>query len=145
MNWKLLLAIADLAGGDWPKAARQAAVKFARERREPSQGKRLLSALWDMFKLHGSIIATAKVQELLTADPNSEWANYSQGPISQWQIAKLFDPHDIHPRFVRPSGGKPERSYVEEDFATAFSHHLGKPPPNNRYTATPRSKQRSKP
>jgi hypothetical protein len=31
MNWKLLLAIADLAGDDWPKSARQAAVKLARD------------------------------------------------------------------------------------------------------------------
>src|SRR5215467_14269543 len=44
MNWELLFAIADLAGGDWPAKARGAATKLARERDEPSQGKRLLAA-----------------------------------------------------------------------------------------------------
>ena len=32
MNWELQLAIADLAGGDWPKLARRAAIKLT----EPS-------------------------------------------------------------------------------------------------------------
>jgi Protein of unknown function (DUF3631) len=47
MNWKLQFAIADLAGGAWPKEVRAAAVKLTRERREPSKRKRLLAALYD--------------------------------------------------------------------------------------------------
>ena len=48
-NWRLLFAIADLAGGDWPKRARQAAVKLSRQNAEPSQGRRLLAAVSEIF------------------------------------------------------------------------------------------------
>jgi putative DNA primase/helicase len=34
-NWKLLLAIAELAGGNWPKHARDAAERLARTGRKP--------------------------------------------------------------------------------------------------------------
>jgi hypothetical protein len=44
-NWRLLLAIADLAGGAVPKQARAAAVKLSRKRHQPSEGFRLLEAL----------------------------------------------------------------------------------------------------
>ena len=37
MNWQILLAIADLAGGDWPKRARAAALElYERSDGEPS-------------------------------------------------------------------------------------------------------------
>jgi hypothetical protein len=39
-NWRLLFAIADQAGGDWPKRARHAAVKLSKQTAEPSQGRR---------------------------------------------------------------------------------------------------------
>ena len=39
MNWKILLAIADLAGGDWPKRARAAALEL-RERRRAGEPTR---------------------------------------------------------------------------------------------------------
>ena len=40
-NWQLLWAIADLAGGEWPKRARAAALELETERDEPSEGLRL--------------------------------------------------------------------------------------------------------
>jgi hypothetical protein len=44
-NWKVLLAIADLAGGGWPKRARDAALELGTDRDEPSEGVRLLAAI----------------------------------------------------------------------------------------------------
>jgi putative DNA primase/helicase len=98
MNWKLLLAIAELAGGDWPKLARQAAAKLTRVRREPSEGKRLLAAFWDLFAKHGPELSSADVQRCLTADPTSEWADFrGHGEITQRQISVLLDTYEIHP------------------------------------------------
>ena len=48
-NFHLLFAIADQAGGAWPKRARQAAVKLSQQNAEPSQGRRLLAALREIF------------------------------------------------------------------------------------------------
>jgi putative DNA primase/helicase len=137
MNWELLLAIADLAGGDWPKLARQAAVKLARERHEPSEGKRLLAAFRELFRAHGPMLTSAEAQRLLTADPNSEWADFrGRGrPITQREIAILLDLYEIHPDVIRPRGRKPERGYRVEWFETAFRHYL-QTPTNKRSTVT---------
>src|SRR5262249_4397731 len=62
MNWKLQFAIADLAGGKWPKAVRVAAVKLTRERDEPSQGKRLLRAFQVLSAQHGSLLTSKQVE-----------------------------------------------------------------------------------
>src|SRR5262249_27547544 len=39
-NWKMLLAIADLAGGSWPERARGAALELETDRDEPSENIR---------------------------------------------------------------------------------------------------------
>jgi putative DNA primase/helicase len=133
MNWELLLAIADLAGGDWPKSARQAAIKLSRQRHEVSETKRLLAAFCDLFPQHGPLLTSASVQRLLTADPNSEWADFrGRGPISQRQIALLLDAYDIHPGVIHLPG-RTDRGYNAEWFQKAFLHFLGTPA-NNRST-----------
>jgi hypothetical protein len=43
-NWKLLLAVAELAGGQWPQRAREAAERLSQSRRKPSVGIQLLAA-----------------------------------------------------------------------------------------------------
>jgi hypothetical protein len=124
MNWKLLFAIADLAGDEWPKLARKAAVKLTKERDNPSEGKRLLAAFRNLFSKQ-SMLTSADVQKALAADPNSEWADFrGHGPISQRQIAVLLDPFDIHPDVIHPQGRKAERGYKAEWFEKAFTHFL---------------------
>jgi Protein of unknown function (DUF3631) len=57
-NWKLLLVIAELAGGGWPKQARDAADRLSRTTRKPSWRVRLLAALQTIFAsgAHGNIL-----------------------------------------------------------------------------------------
>jgi putative DNA primase/helicase len=142
MNWKLQTAIADLAGGAWPKAAREAAIKLTRERREPSEGKRLLVKLRELFAAHGPLLSNNQVQKLLHED--DEWVDFrGRGPISKRQIAVLLDPYDIHPDYIHPRG-KTERGYQVEQFATAFRHYLGEGETPTRNRATVRE-SRSKP
>ena len=86
-NWRLLFAIADLAGGDWPKRARQAAVKLSQQNAEPSQGRRLLAALQEIYANRAEI-SSAELVQLLAADPNAEWCEYrGRTPITQRQLA----------------------------------------------------------
>jgi hypothetical protein len=124
MNYEVLFAIADLAGGDWPKKARAAATKLTRKRGEPSQGKRLLAAMRDLFAKHGPLLTSKQVQQLLTADDEREWANYSHGPITKWQIAQLLKQYDIAPDVIHPRGRPADRGYGQASFETAFKHYL---------------------
>jgi hypothetical protein len=143
MNWELLLAIADLTGGDWPARARAAAIKLARDREEPSQGKRLLAALRSLFRKHGELLTSRQVEQLLTADDDGEWANYKGHPISKWEIANLLKPYDIAPAVIHPRGRVADRGYDVRQFETVFRHFL--PPESPARGRTVVRKSRRKP
>jgi putative DNA primase/helicase len=136
MNWHLLLAVADLAGGGWPEQARQAAVKLTRERREPSEGKRLLAKFRELFAAHGPVLTSADVQRWLTEN-DGEWAEFrGRGPITKWQIAKLLEPYNIAPDVVHPRGRPADRGYKAEWFAEAFKHFLSESSRSQTYART---------
>jgi hypothetical protein len=104
MNWLLQLAMADLAGGDWPKLARQAAVKLGKERREASEKLRLLAALVPVV-LPREEITSGEMVELLRADPTGEWSEFrGHGPITQRQVAAILADFDIFPGVERWDG-----------------------------------------
>jgi putative DNA primase/helicase len=144
MNWELLFAIADLAGGDWAAKARGAATKLAHERDEPSQGKRLLAAFRSLFREHGGLLTSRQVEQLLTADGDSEWANYKGHPINKWEIASLLKPYGIAPSVIHPRGRAADRGYSESQFETVFRHYLPPESPSCGRTVVrePREKRR---
>jgi putative DNA primase/helicase len=127
-NWKLLLAIADLASGDWPKRARAAALRLTRDHNEPSYGKLLLAALRKLVKQHGQILASEQIPNLLVADDEEVWGNYRGHPINKFEVAALLKPFGIRPSLIW-RGKKPIRGYKAEWFATAWKHFL---PPEGR-------------
>ena len=136
-NYHLLFAIADLAGGDWPKKARAAAIKLSRERNEPSLGKRLLAILFDLSVKHRTTLFTSKQLEQLVPAESDELANYQNGrPINKYQIAALLRPYcNIRPKDIHPRGGKTsDRGYntTWPEFTRAFKHYLGKTLPAGR-------------
>src|SRR5262249_31960791 len=121
-NFTQLLAIADLAGGDWPKRARAAAVKLS-PIGEPSWGKMLLADMRKLFNEHGKVLSSEQVVKLLTADGGGEWANYRGRPINKWEVAQLLKPFGIKPELIW-RGKKPIRGYKAEGFTTAWMHYL---------------------
>jgi putative DNA primase/helicase len=126
MNWRLQLAVADLAGGDWPKRARAAAVKLDNKREELSEGIRLLAALHPMFTVEEELTSET-IEKRLTADPLGDWANFRErAPITQRQIAVLLKPYGIHPVVLHPTkrADFSPRGYRRSQFADAFARHL---------------------
>ena len=116
-NWKLLLQIAQHAGGGWPEQARRSAIYLSRAPYEPSVGVQLLAVLRAMFtKNRTEITSEQAVQELL-ADPDSPWHEYrGRGPITKNQVA----------------GSKQRREHQPQHIAldilqTVYSCGLGKP------------------
>ena len=97
MNSRTLLAIADLAGGPWPKRARAAALELRKDdSAEPSDGIKALAA--EKLLRTRTKITSAEVTKALTADPTSHWCNFrGQGPISPTQFAALLKPYGIRP------------------------------------------------
>ena len=130
-NWKLLMAIADLAGGSWPEHAREAAERLAYGSRRPSDGVRLLAAFRAAFADSGDAITSEDMVGRLRQDPTSVWVAYSHGsPITQRQVAHLLDSHDIHPVALHPTKRSDfaRQGYRLAQFTDAFARYLSHDP-----------------
>jgi putative DNA primase/helicase len=136
-NWKLLLAIAELVGGEWPEAARRAAVELSRRTHERSVGVRLLTALRPMFA-GKTCLPSKEIVERLTSDPDGEW----QG-MTQHKLARLLKPYGIEPHVVHPTGRPTPspRGYLVSQFATVFARLL----PSERHGPHTRTSRPIKP
>jgi putative DNA primase/helicase len=131
-NWKLLLAIAELAGGTWPERAREAAERLSRSGRKPSAGVRLLAAIKAMAaERRVTEITSENMAARLNANPLGFWAGYNRGgPITQRQIANLLDAYDIDPVSLHPTKRKDfsRQGYKLAQFSDAFAQHLPRDP-----------------
>jgi putative DNA primase/helicase len=138
-NWKLLLAIAELPGGDWPKQAREAAERISRNRRQPSDGVKLLIAIKKMFlSSSAKVLASKTIVAELIKDPTDIWIEYNHGgPITQRQVAHLLSAYDVAPGTVHPSGRSSDspQGYKFEQFEDAFARFV----PDDPHIHTPRS------
>jgi putative DNA primase/helicase len=129
-NWRLLFATADLAGGAWPKRARQAAIRLSQKASEPSVGRRLLEALHEILVNRGEMTSAAMVGAL-TANPDSEWREYKgRAPITQRQIAALLRSYDIRPVVLHPTkrAALSAHGYRRVQFADVFARFLPSDP-----------------
>jgi len=130
-NWQLLLAVAEHAGGDWPKQARSAAVRLSRTPFEPSEGRQLIWMFEEMVASREFISSDDAVRKL-NADPTGIWCNFrGRGPISQWQVAALLRPFEVYPQIHHPTkrANKTSRGYFRSQFAELFVRF---PRPNTR-------------
>ena len=130
LNWRMMLAIADLAGGEWSKRAREAALELEIDRDEPSEEIRLFAALRDVWGKAEEWTSKSLCAALVT-HPSGEWADFrGKGPISQVQLAALLRPfgirpiHNLHPtrRADENQGG-----YRRAQFENAWARLLQKP------------------
>jgi Protein of unknown function (DUF3631) len=91
-NWRLLLAIAELAGGSWPDKARKAAVALSGP--ETSLGVRLLADVRDAFLTKGvKELTTQKLHDYLVGLEEREWCELNRGkPVTKaWLSRRLGD------------------------------------------------------
>jgi putative DNA primase/helicase len=124
-NWRIMIAIADLAGGTYPKAARAAAVKLSHQS-EPDEGIRLLGAFREMFATQADI-PSKSAMEHLNADSMGEWCDFrGRGPITQRQIAALLRDFDIRPVPLHPTrrASLTVQGYKRGQFDDALKRYL---------------------
>jgi putative DNA primase/helicase len=151
-NWEPLLAIADLAGGEWPTRARAAAIRLSadREAAGESTGVQLLRAIKGVFEtLQVDRIASEELAEELAKDKDSPWAAYGKTgkPITQRQIAALLDRYSVRPDSIRVPSGGTKKGYLLAWLEDAFETYLdasseaapSDPEHRNKPTATGRS------
>jgi hypothetical protein len=135
-TWEPLIAIGDLAGGDWPARIRKAAevLTAAASDSQASLGVRLLTDLRNVFADEPQL-ASAQIIARLCAMPEAPWSTLAKGaPIDQRKLATLLRPYDVRPHTVRIGPDTP-RGYEAADLHDAWARYV--PPERNiRNTAT---------
>jgi putative DNA primase/helicase len=125
-NWYLLLGIADMVGGDWPKASREAAVSLSASRSDSgSYGEILIGDIHDIFDAENAdCLTSAKLCEALAKMESRPWAEYGKArrPISPTQLARLLKPFDVAPGTIR-IGADTAKGYHFKAFVDAFARY----------------------
>jgi len=113
--WEALIAVANAAGGDWPKRAREAAKALIKEARdvEPSLGIRLLADLKTVFGDADNMTTEAILHALHTM-PESPWNDLPGKPLNDRGLAQRLRQYGIKPKVIRVGEATP-RGYSKED------------------------------
>jgi hypothetical protein len=123
--WEPLIAIAELAGGEYPEKARKAAVALAtgREEEDSSVGHRLLANIRDVFGFSEKMRSAELLHEL---NGNEDWgySSWSDGKgITSRSLSNRLRPYGISPRDVKVDG-KAYSGYQREQFTDVWRRYL---------------------
>ena len=124
-NWRHLLAIADLAGGDWPQRARDAAQTLSVGRDEQSAGIMLLEDLRAMFAERATDrLSSTDIVGVLGGLEDRPWPEWkADKPITVRQLARLLEPFGIAPSTIRTGIGT-AKGYLLAQFEEPFRRYL---------------------
>jgi hypothetical protein len=123
--WEPLLAISEVAGGDWPRLARHAAIALHGLETEPlSIGAELLEDVRAAFDLKRHCrMHTADLLDALTADDEAPWATWNKGkPLTARQLATKLKEFGIKSKDIRI--GEVKKGYEYADLTDAFARYL---------------------
>lgn len=125
-NWEPLLAIAELAGAEWPKRARQAAkaLSGAVDAENDTLRVQLLSDIRGVFKDVHRLSSEGLTSALISLD-DRPWAEYSRGkPLTMAKLARLLRPFGVVSGSVRLPDDRTPKGYLLEQFTDAFNRYL---------------------
>jgi Protein of unknown function (DUF3631) len=118
--WEPLVAIADLAGGDWPRLAREAAKALVDTASEDDTARSInLQLLEDIRSVFGSEFM--KSSELCTKLRQLTESPWEQFDLSPSKLGRRLREYGIKARHSRD---KSERGYHRTDFADGFARYL---------------------
>jgi Protein of unknown function (DUF3631) len=145
-NWRTLLAIADAAGGEWPKRARDAALALAALDDAESTRELLLADLRALFepvlgdaaaeppvvgRAARDVLFTSEILEALAQMVERPWPEFGKArkPISARQVAALLQPLGVLSNTVhRGQRGSKEyrhgQGYRRADLEDPFARYL---------------------
>jgi hypothetical protein len=130
-TWEPLIAVADLARGDWPARARSAAATMtaaeAQQEEDTSASVRLLGDLREVFGEAEALYSTTVLERLHKLD-EAPWADWYGHPLSARDLAKLLRPFGVRARNVREPGGEPRKGYARADLHEPWARYVPLPP-----------------
>jgi hypothetical protein len=129
-TWEPLIAIADLAGGDWPARARDAAATMtqaeALQEEDTSAGVRLLADLRQVFTAaDAEALYTSTILETLHRLEDAPWGDWYGHPLATRELARLLRPYQVESKNIREHGtGAPRKGYVRADLHDAWARYV---------------------
>ena len=123
-NWRPLLSLADVAGGELPELARRAAVLISAPTEEEEDSLKALRDLMEVFAVYSS-------KDKLESELICGWMNLNNsdlwgGGMTPIRLARLLKPFAIKPKpiWVVAERGKTVRGYLLSDCHEAFKTYL---------------------
>src|SRR6266498_5917825 len=148
-TWEPLVAVADLAGGDWPARARTAAAAMtaaeAQQEGDTSASVRLLGDLREAFdQADAEALYSSTILDRLHKLDEAPWADWHGHPLRARELADLLRPYDLRPKSVREGGtGRPLKGYARADLHDAWRRYLPAQPAHPAHDGEPPAQQPS--
>lgn len=124
--WESLVAVADTAGGHWPKTARATAETDATANRgaKPSIGVLLLRDIRRVFSDRDRM-RTSDILTGLNRMEEGPWGSIRRGdPLDARGLATRLGRYGIGPKFQHSGGEPPYKGYSRTQFEDAWSRYL---------------------
>lgn len=123
--WEPLLALADLAGGQWPELAREAALGLtARSQQDSPIGSLLLDILVVFSTAESKRMFSRDLVESLLGFGERPWMELSKGKgVTETWLAQQLRPYGIRPRTIR-IGEQTGKGYVDEDLTETYRRDI---------------------
>jgi hypothetical protein len=125
--WEALLAVADLAGGEWPERARVSAVSLVTSSadRGGSLGLLLLKDLREIFK-NLERLSTESILERLHALDEAPWGDLHGKPLDARGLSRRLAKYGVGPKVLR-DGDKTIRGYEAAELGDPWARYLEPP------------------
>ena len=122
--WEPLLALAEIAGGDWPKMAREAATALSGWRADKNPVAVLLTYIQFLFRETGSDrLFSRTIVDTANSFEDRPWEDMRHGKIlDELWLSRLLRGYGIRPKTIW-IGEESARGYFREDFAEAFQRY----------------------
>jgi hypothetical protein len=125
-TWEPLIAVADLAAGDWPALARGAALALTADHDESTALSDRIRLLTDCRAAFGTADAlpTAAIITRLRADPEAPWSDHGPAGLTPMRLGAMLREYDIRSatiRFGEPTGQA--KGYYRADFTDAWDRY----------------------
>jgi len=125
--WEPLFVLADLAGGDWPLKARQAALALSGSEQTSNLTSPLfLDCLLLFAELQTDRLFTRDLVQHLNALPGRPWRDLTKGkPIDEYWLGRQFRPFGIKPKTIW-IGPQSAKGYLKEDLLEPARRYVAK-------------------
>jgi hypothetical protein len=130
-TWEPLIAVADLAGHDWPDLARTAALVLTADHDQAASISDRVRLLADCRTAFGeaSALPTTTLINRLRSDPEAPWSDHGPAGITPMRLSTMLREYDIRSatvRFGEPIGQA--KGYYRADFTDAWQRYCPSPP-----------------